>query len=118
MTTTELQTVYGIPAELLPWIDSGILVPLPHPKLDERTVKFNIPKLAYEDEKGRDFFFTLVWIHPDYNAEFCHYYTCTPGDDPNFYIVKETRNDSDEHVDDLESFDDLIAWLEDVKARK
>ena len=34
----------------------------------------------------------LVWIHPEFNAQFCHYYDEKPGDLANFYLFKETRS--------------------------
>lgn len=106
-----LEEEYAIPAELSEYIDSGFLLPLP-PRPEEKTAKFDIPSLQYDDERGNEYFFTLTWIHPDHNKEFCHFYDETPGDLPNFFIEKETRNAASDMVEDLESLDDLIAWLE------
>jgi hypothetical protein len=103
---------YAIPDELASFIDAGFLVPLSE-KPEEKTVAFGIPSLRYEDENGAEHVFTLTWIHPDFNKDFCHFYEETPGDLANFFIEKETRNGPSEQVEDLESMDDLIAWLQE-----
>lgn len=86
----------------------------------EQTVEFHIPDLLYEDENGLGHTFTITWIHPDFNEQFCHYYTEKPGDLANFYVMKITDDSGDDWLD-IETFDDLIAWLEEkqetVKSR-
>lgn len=73
-----------------------------------------VPSLDQTDENGNGIIFTLTWIHPDYNAQFCHLYHETPGDLPNFYLKKEKVGAADEQID-IESLDDLTSWLEDKK---
>jgi hypothetical protein len=58
--------------------------------------------------------YSLTWIHPAFNAQFCHYYDETPGDLANFFVTRETERMADEQLDDLESLDDLVAWLGDI----
>ena len=62
--------------------------------------------------------YTLVWIHPDHNAEFCHYYLEKPGDLPNFYVRIHSPDAPDKQVDDLNSVEDLLDWLEGVQEDK
>jgi hypothetical protein len=56
--------------------------------------------------------YSLVWIHPDFNREFCWYYDETPGDLPNFYLTRGFSDLGEESID-VESIDDLIYWLEE-----
>jgi hypothetical protein len=112
---TELEKNYGVPAELKQFVDDGFLT-VAIEKPEEKTVTFAIPKLAYRDENDNEMYFTLDWIHPDFNADFCHYYHENPGDLPNFYLRKECRSHGDEDID-LESLADLIAWLEERRVR-
>jgi hypothetical protein len=106
---------YGIPPELQSFIDSGYLVVV-FEKPEEKTVTFGIPSLAFTDEGGAETFFTLDWIHPDFNAKYCHYYHDTPGDLANFYLNKSCRERGDELID-VESFEELIAWLDERQNR-
>jgi hypothetical protein len=114
--TMALTDEYKVPHELSTFIDDGFLVPLT-PTPEEKTIAFDIPSMGYQDEQDNDYSFTLVWIHPDFNKEFCHLYNEMPGDLPNFYVKKESRNTPEEYID-LDSLDDLIAWLEDKKERR
>lgn len=107
----DLAVDYKIPAELTDFIDDGFLEFLSENEA-EKTVKFYIPSLAWTDELGHEISFTFVWIHPDFNAQFCHYYLETPGDLVNFYVFKETSDMGDECLD-IESLDDLVCWLEE-----
>ena len=102
---------YKIPAEFTTFIDSGFLECLSENDA-EKTITFHIPSLAWTDESGHDITFTLVWIHPDFNEQFCHYYLEAPGDLANFYVFKETSDLGDEQLD-IETLDDLICWLEE-----
>jgi hypothetical protein len=106
----DLAVDYKIPAELTTFIDDGFLEFLSE-NAAEKTIKFNIPLIAWIDEHGHDIMFTLVWIHPDFNAQFCHYFLETPGDLANFYVFKETSGMGDEQLD-IESLDDLLCWLQ------
>ena len=86
----ELEKTYGIPAELREFVDAGFLVVV-FEKPERRTVTFGIPSLAYTDENDIETCFTLDWIHPDFNAQFCHYFQEKPGDVVNFeadYLAK------------------------------
>jgi hypothetical protein len=85
-------------------------------KPPEKTVEFHIPALRRTDEQGRITTFDLTWIHPDFNAQFCHYYDQSPGDLPNFYLKKDTTDIGDDDIN-LEDLDDLLCWLEETKSR-
>ena len=102
---------YGVPDELASFVDDGFLH-IVFEKAEEKTVTFGIPSLAYTDENDNEFFFTLDWIHPDFNAQFCHLYHEKPGDLANFYLKKECRSIGDEDID-VPTLDDLLAWLEE-----
>ncbi|MBS0261506.1 MAG: hypothetical protein JSS02_06070, partial [Planctomycetes bacterium] len=108
---SDFATKYDIPTELDQYIDSGFLELLSESEA-EKTLTFAIPSLEWVDERDRDVMFTLVWIHPEFNAEFCHYFEETPGDLANFYLFKETTDSGDECLD-LETLDDLLVWLND-----
>jgi hypothetical protein len=54
----------------------------------EKTLHLVVPSLRHKDRKGRIKVVTITWIHPDYNAQFCHYYDRVPGDLPNFYVAR------------------------------
>ena len=112
----ELEKTYGIPAELREFVDAGFLV-VAFEKPEERTVTFGIPSLAYTDENDVDTYVTLDWIHPNFNAQFCHYFHEKPGDVANFYLTEACRERGDELMD-VESLDDLIAWLADKQHRR
>ena len=104
-------TDYGVPDELGRFVDDGfLLVVFKKPK--EKTVTFAIPSLSYRDENGIETDFTLDWIHPSFNAEFCHYFHETPGDLANFYLNKGSRERGDERIE-LQSLEDLLDWLAD-----
>lgn len=108
-----LVTRFAIPSEVQAFIDDGFLAPLSENDA-EKTVEFHIPSLQFTDERGRTTDFTLVWIHPDHNAQFCHYYHQTPGDLVNFYIRRDTTDLGDEILD-IDSLDDLVYWLEEKR---
>lgn len=112
----DLATSYGIPPELQKYIDTGFLVVV-FEKPEEKTVTFGIPSLAFTDEDGEETYFTLDWIHPDFNAQFCHYYHETPGDLANFYLTKACRGRGDELVE-VEDLEELVAWLDERHSRR
>jgi hypothetical protein len=110
-TMSTIAAKYKIPPELDQFIDTGFLALLSETEA-EKTIKFDIPSVAWTDDRDRDTTFTLVWIHPDFNEQFCHYYDSKPGDLANFYVFKETTDLGDDWLE-LSTLDDLIAWLEE-----
>jgi hypothetical protein len=38
------------------------------------------------------------------------------GDEPNFLVVEEITDVGDPHIDDLDTLDDLVDWLESTKS--
>ena len=43
--------------------------------------------------------YSVIWIHPDFNAEYCHYYDQVPGDLPNFYAEEDTTDVGSDSID-------------------
>jgi len=112
---TTLSESYKLPPELLPFVENGFLELLSEKK-EKQTVEFFIPSRRGTDEKGRiNSVYSLTWIHPDHNAEFCHFYENTPGDLPNFFVTRATPDHGDEILPDLDTLDDLIAWLTELQ---
>jgi hypothetical protein len=114
----EMQNIalkYTIPPELFRFITGGLLKLLSEDEA-EKTVKFDIPTLAWTDDEDRHVTFTLVWIHPDFNEEFCHYFDQRPGDLPNFYLFKETSGLGDDWLE-IDTLDDLVVWLQQQQDR-
>ena len=105
----DLEKTYGVPAELKRFVDAGFLFVV-FEKPDERTVTFGIPGLAFTDANDVETYFTLDWIHPDFNAQFCHYFREKPGDLVNFYLTRACREIGDDLID-VESLEGLVAWL-------
>lgn len=101
---------YKIPPELDRFIDDGFVAFLGEDEA-KKTVEFHIPSLTWTDDEERDTWFHLVWIHPDFNDQFCHYYDKKPGDLANFYLFEETDDVGDEWLD-AENLDELIDWLQ------
>jgi len=108
---SDLAAKYKIPPELDKFIDAGFLEFLSENE-SEKTIRFDIPLIAWTDDSDRDTTFSLVWIHPDFNEQFCHFYASKPGDLANFYVFKETRELGDDWLD-VGTLDDLLAWLEE-----
>jgi len=106
----DLKSDFGVPDEFLAFLDRGLLT-IVSEDLAERTVTFDVPMLQSVDHLKRTTQYSVIWIHPDFNADFCHFYHDTPGDLPNFMVKQETEDVGDELID-LESLDDLLAWLE------
>jgi hypothetical protein len=102
---------YKIPPEVDRFVETGFLEFLSENEA-EQTIKFDIPSIAWTDDQDRDT--TLVWIHPDFNEQFCHYYDSKPGDLANFYVFKETTDSGDDWLD-IANIDDLLSWLEERK---
>ena len=109
-----LQDRYSIPPGVAEFIENGFLEVVSEDP-DRKTVEFHIPALRRVDEAGEIRTFCLVWIHPDFNAQFCHYYEMVPGDAANFYVTEGDTNVEAEDLD-LNSVDQLTAWLERMKA--
>jgi hypothetical protein len=82
---------------------------------DTKTVELDIPSLGTVTASDSFTSYTLIWIHPDHNAEFCHYYDREPGDLPNFFVQIHSPDRPDEQVDDLNTVDDLVDWLEGMR---
>lgn len=115
MKMTQLTEAYKLPPELVTLVESGFLELLSE-DAENKTVEFYIPSRRASDNHGRiASVFNLIWIHPDHNAEFCHYYDTTPGDLASFYVSRSTPDHGDRVVPDLNTLDDLIAWLEDLR---
>jgi hypothetical protein len=68
------------------------------------------------DHRRRITAYRIVWIHPDYNAQSCHYYEDTPGDLPNFDVELQNSEGPSETIDALVSADDLSVWLGDLES--
>lgn len=56
-----------------------------------------------------------MWIHPDYNDQYCHYYLEAPGDISTFYVTRSYSDAAEEPIDGLETVDDLVNWPEALK---
>lgn len=104
---------YNLPSELVVFIERGFLVPL-REEFETKTIEFHIPSKRTTDDAGRVTTYSVTWIHPDFNAEFCHYYHMVPGDQPNFYAVKDTSDVGDELIPGLDSVNSLVEWLIDL----
>jgi hypothetical protein len=105
---------FGIPAELEMLIDTGVLE-ITGQDDAEKTLHLVVPSLRQQDRKGRIKVVTITWIHPDYNAQFCHYYHESPGDLPNFYVAEENSEGPDEPLD-VNDLEELLDFLSDPSA--
>lgn len=110
----DIAQAFGIPPEIMQFVDGGFLELLKRDDV-QKTVEFHIPSRRQRNEHGQITSFSLTWIHPDFNADFCHYYYETPGDSPNFHVTKDTMDSGDEILDDLQNVDDLVSWLTDFR---
>ncbi len=107
-----ISNLFAIPQELMGYVDRGVLEVLSE-KPGEKSVTFHLPHSAHTDPEGYLTSYILKWIHPAFNSEFCDYYDETPGDLPNFLLVKEREGQPDRRFD-FESLDELTGWLEDL----
>lgn len=110
-TVTDLAAKYKIPAEVMAFVNDGFLEIVSENEA-EKTVEFHIPSQRRTDTEGRITSWSIVWIHPDFNAQFCRYYDKEPGDLPNFHVVEDTTDIGDELVDGLNTVAELVEWLE------
>ena len=115
--TQDIATRYQIPDELMAFVNDGFLELLAENDA-EKTIEFHIPSRRSVDPDGRITTYSLTWIHPDFNEQFCHYYLEQPGDLPNFYVTKDITEVGDEQVDGLEDVCDLVDWLDRVKSTR
>lgn len=109
-TAMDVFQEFKLPHALRPFWESGMLELVTEDQA-KKTVEFHMPRLRRMDGEGRITTYTLTWIHPDFNAQFCHYYNETPGDSPNFYVTEDTTEVGDELLA-IESIDELVEWLE------
>ena len=106
---------YAVPAEIDQFVDQGFLEVLTE-RPDGTTVEFHIPSRVNVDRRRRITAYRIVWIHAAHNAEACDYYLETPGDLPNFYVEVQNSEGPSEIIDDLETVEDLEAWLEEFQS--
>ena len=111
---TDLADKFKIPAEVMAFVRDGFLEVVSEDEA-RKTVEFHVPSKRRTDDEGRITSWSVVWIHPDFNAEFCQYYDEEPGDLPNFYAQKDTTDLGDEPVDGLDTVEDLVGWLEGLR---
>ena len=104
-----------MPPEIDRFVHEGFLGVLAE-RPQEMTVEFHIPSLRSIDHRRRITAYSLVWIHPAHDAEFCHLYEETPGDLPKYFVEVKNSDGPSELIDDLETVDDLEAWLEDLQS--
>jgi hypothetical protein len=105
---------FGLPADLEMLIDTGVLA-ITREDDATKTLRLVVPSLWQKDRKGRIKIVSITWIHPDYNAQFCHYYHLAPGDLPNFYVAEENSEGPDEPLD-VNDLDELLDFLSDPSA--
>ena len=110
----DLALKYQIPAEVMAFVNDGFLVFLAEDEA-KKTVEFQIPSKRTTDKEGRITSYSVIWIHPEFNAEFCHYYDERPGDLPNFYAEEDTSDVGSDQIDRLESVEDLVGWLDGLR---
>ena len=110
---TDLSVKYKIPAEVMAFVNEGFLVFLAEDEA-KKTVEFQIPSKRQTDDEGRITTYSVTWTHPDFNAEFGHYYDENSDDNPNFYAEIDTTDVGSDLVD-MESVDDLVGWLEGLR---
>lgn len=109
--TSTLYENYRIPPDLKHYINCGVLEMLSVHD-DEKYLEFHVPSRQIVGNKDEITAFSLIWIHPDFNKKYCHYYLETPGDLPNFYLQESRSNGRETQISGIESIDDLIEWLE------
>ena len=110
---TDLATTCGIPDELMAFVNDGFLAILDYDPAN-RYVEFHVPSLCSTDRRGRITTFSVCWRHPDFAGPL-GMFDYRPGDgQPNFYVLEDTTDLGDELVD-VETAEDLIAWLAELR---
>lgn len=110
-----MQDTYGIPADLMAYVNVGLLeVVSENP--NERTIEFHIPSMRERDTEGRTTSYSLTWINPKFNAQFCRHYEQQPGDAPNFELVMDIEDIGDDFVEPVQTVDELVGWLDGASA--
>lgn len=112
---SDISQRYALPEEIDRFVDLGFLE-LSMEQPDEMTVQFHIPSRQSVDHRGRVTAYSITWIHPDHNADFCHYFEETPGDMPNFLVEVRNSEGPLAMIDDLETVDDLEAWIDELRS--
>ncbi len=98
-----------LPAEAVAFVRDGSLEIVSEDEA-KKTVEFHVPSRR-RTHKGYITSWSVVWIHPDFNAEFCHYHDEKRGDLPNFYAPKDTTDVGNEFISGRNTVEDLVAWL-------
>jgi len=111
LSCTELtwQEVYGLPDELVAFIDSGVLVHLSE-DIQERRVEFLVPALCRPGTTAdSEVTYTVKWFHPDNRPDQC--------DLEGVYIDvgREIEGSGIKSLDEVETAEDLIAFLDEVQ---
>jgi len=75
----DLAKDYGVPPEIMAFVDAGFLEVLAETP-GEKTVEFHLPSKRHTNIQEAITTYGLTWIHPDFNARFCHDCHETPGD--------------------------------------
>ena len=109
----DLAVKYEIPPEVMVFVNEGFLEVVSEDEAT-KTVEFHIPSKRQTDDEGRITTYSVTWTHPDFNAEFGHYYDENSDDNPNFYAEIDTTDVGSDLVD-MESVDDLVGWLEGLR---
>jgi hypothetical protein len=73
MAESSLAARYGLPGEIVEFLNSGFLQVLSE-RLTEKTVEFHIPSKRIAYSLHYIAAYSVVWIHPDFNVRFCHFY--------------------------------------------
>jgi hypothetical protein len=112
---SEIGQRYALPGDVDRFVDDGFLEVL-WEDTEQRTIEFHIPSRISSDHRGRVTAYRIVWIHPEHNAEFCHFFADVAGDLPNFYVEVCTSDGPDEMLDQLQSDEDLECWLQEFQS--
>lgn len=106
---------YGIPTGVMRFVENGLLEILREDE-EHKTIEFHMPSKRWVDAEGRVTSYSLIWIHPDFNGQFCHYYDRIPGDLPNYWLTEDVTDIGAEQVAGLESVTDLVWWLDEFSS--
>ena len=60
-------------AEVMAFVRDGFLAVVSEDEA-KKTVEFHVPSKRRTDDEGRITSWSVVWIDPDFNVQFCHYY--------------------------------------------